>query len=183
MEKTIKKLSLIVLLIFTILNVTSTKIYASAESVAVVKVDEDYIVYINNMESEDFKFAFTNDTTLTESNVTTELSFVSNWTDTNDIHVACIEGTSGLDENAPIIMWIQKGEELSSTEIMLEKAITKEEMIAVENLTQNIKVSTENATTVASNEDGVARTETVGQIDIIDSEEYDYKYQLIKIVF
>ena len=181
MKKASKKAISMVLLFFVAITMISTKIYASSDSVALVDVEGDYVIYINEMENEEFKFAFTNDTTITESSAITELTFIQNWEDTNGKNIACLEATSTIDQSNPIIMWIQTESEVFSIEINLEDAITKEDMADVESLTQIINVSTENSTTTSANEDGVAMTETVGQIDIIDSDEYDYKYQLIKI--
>lgn len=164
-----------------IIPLICTKSYAVGEEATLVKIDSDYAIYINNYEDKEFEFAFTNDTTLTESNVQEQLTFIKNWTDTNNINIACLEDSSAIDKMQPVIMWIKHEENLFSIELKLDESITKEEMNSIEMLTKNIKVSTENQSTKLANENGVTITETVGQIDITDSDEYDYKYQLIKI--
>ena len=181
MERTIKKITLLFIILLIAILIIPTKNYAAGEAATLIKINADYAIYIENYEDKEFEFAFTNDTTLTESTVQTQLTFIPSWTDTNNVNIACLEDSSAIDKTQPVIMWIRNEENVFSIELNLDDAITKEEMNNIESLTKIISVSTENETTETTNEDGVTITETVGQIDITDSEECNYKYQLIKI--
>lgn len=180
MKSFTKNLVLILLLIITFLILLVTKVHATEESVALVKVNEDYLIYIENLENKDFKFAFSN----TEGDYS-NVQFIKNWEDTNGVHVAGLEKSTEVEFGNTIFLLIEEGEGETkvnnSIKLDLSKAITKEEMESIESLTKIIKVDTQNTTTTASNENGIATTQTVGQIDITDSKEYNYQYQLIKI--
>lgn len=170
------------LIIFAL--VIPTKIFAATKSVAIVKIENDYSIYIDGLENKDFKFSFTNQKP--EDDNTIESNLVSNWEDNNGVHIACLEADSELNLNENVYMIIELDGETSITELDLENAIDKTEMANVEALTTIISVDTMQTTTTSDNEDGVATTQTVGQVDITESSEYNYedykyKYQLIKI--
>ena len=57
-----KKFMLPVLILIMAI-ILPTKIFAANESVAIVKIENDYSIYINGLENKDFKFAFTNQNT------------------------------------------------------------------------------------------------------------------------
>ena len=160
-----------------------TKIFAANESVAIVKIENDYSIYINGLENKDFKFAFTNQNTEEKIN---EIELLANWEDNKGNHIACIESDTDLNLNEPVYMIIETDGKKTVTELDLNSAISQNDMANVEALTTIISVDTKQTTTTSDNEDGVATTQTVGQVDIIESEDYDYKdfeykYQLIKI--
>ena len=178
-----KKIMLVILLIILAL-IIPTKIFAATESVAIVKIENDYSIYIDGLENKDFKFSFTNQKP--EDDNTIESNLVSNWEDNNGVHIACLEADSEIDLNENVYMIIESDGEKSVTELDLKNAIDKTEMANVEALTTIISVDTMQTTTTSDNEDGVATTQTVGQVDITESSEYNfedykYKYQLIKI--
>lgn len=178
-----KKIFLLNLIVLIAL-ILPTKIFAANESVAIVKINEDYSIYINGLEEKDFKFGFTNQKPI--EGTTSDIDLVANWEDKKGVNIACLESSSEIDLTKKVYMLIEKDEETTVTELDLSDAITQEEMSDVESLTTIISVDTKKTTTTADNENGVATTQTVGQVDIIKSEEYeyqdyDYKYQLIKI--
>ena len=178
-----KKFMLVILLIIIAL-IIPTKEFAATESVAIVKVENDYSIYIDGLEDKDFKFAFTNQKIEEGESIGTET--VSYWEDNNGVHIACLESTTDLDLDKPVYMVIELEGETTVYELDLDKAISKKDMANVEALTTIISVDTKKTTTTADNKDGVATTQTVGQVDIIESsdynyQDYNYKYQLIKI--
>ena len=183
METFTKKIMLVFTLIILAL-IIPTKIFAATKSVAIVKIENDYSIYIDGLENKDFKFSFTNQ--MPENDNPNETNLVANWEDNNGIHIACLESNSEVNLNEAVYMIIESDGETTVTELDLDKAIDKTEMANVEALTTIISVDTKQTTTTSDNENGVATTQTVGQVDIIESseynyEDYEYKYQLIKI--
>lgn len=178
-----KKIMLVFLLVILIM-LLPTRIFAATQSVAIVKVENDYSIYIDGLENKDFKFTFTNQNPEDETSFESQL--IPNWEDNNGVNIACLEDDTNLDLNEPIFMIIEVGGELSVTELDLNKAISKTDMASVEALTTIIDVDTTQTTTTTDNENGVVTTQTVGQVNIIESsdynyEDYEYQYNLIKI--
>ncbi len=178
-----KKVMLVFLLVLLIM-LLPTRIFAATQSVAIVKVENDYSIYIDGLENKDFKFAFTNQNPEDETSFESQL--IPNWEDNNGVNIACLEEGTSLNLNEPVFMIVKVGEELSVTELDLNKAISKTDMASVEAITTIIDVDTTQTTTTSDNENGVVTTQTVGQVNIIESAEYNYKdyeyqYNLIKI--
>ena len=178
-----KKVMLVFLLVLLIM-LLPTRIFAATQSVAIVKVENDYSIYIDGLENKDFKFAFTNQNPEDETSFESQL--IPNWEDNNGVNIACLEEGTSLNLNEPVFMIVKVGEELSVTELDLDKAISKTDMAGVEAITTIIDVDTTQTTTTSDNENGVVTTQTVGQVNIIESAEYNYKdyeyqYNLIKI--
>ena len=178
-----KKVMLVFLLVLLIM-LLPTRIFAATQSVAIVKVENDYSIYIDGLENKDFKFAFTNQNPEDETSFESQL--IPNWEDNNGVNIACLEEDTSLNLNEPVFMIVKVGEELSVTELDLNKAISKTDMASVEAITTIIDVDTTQTTTTSDNENGVVTTQTVGQVNIIESAEYNYKdyeyqYNLIKI--
>ena len=86
-----KKFVLVLALVILAL-IIPTKIFAATKSVAIVKIDDDYSIYIDGLENKDFKFSFTNQKP--EDDNTVESNLVANWEDNNGIHIACLEADS-----------------------------------------------------------------------------------------
>ena len=178
-----KKVMLVFLLVL-LMMLLPTKIFAATQSVAIVKVENDYSIYIDGLENKDFKFAFTNQNPEDETSFESQL--IPNWEDNNGVNIACLEEDTSLNLNEPVFMIVKVGEELSVTELDLNKAISKTDMASVEAITTIIDVDTTQTTTTSDNENGVVTTQTVGQVNIIESAEYnytdyEYQYNLIKI--
>ena len=178
-----KKVMLVFLLVL-LMMLLPTKIFAATQSVAIVKVENDYSIYIDGLENKDFKFAFTNQNPEDETSFESQL--IPNWEDNNGVNIACLEEGTSLNLNEPVFMIVKVGEELSVTELDLNKAISKTDMASVEAITTIIDVDTTQTTTTSDNENGVVTTQTVGQVNIIESAEYnytdyEYQYNLIKI--
>lgn len=178
-----KKVMLVFLLVLLIM-LLPTRIFAATQSVAIVKVENDYSIYIDGLENKDFKFAFTNQNPEDETSFESQL--IPNWEDNNGVNIACLEEGTSLNLNEPVFMIVKVGEELSVTELDLNKAISKTDMASVEAITTIIDVDTTQTTTTSDNENGVVTTQTVGQVNIIESAEYnytdyEYQYNLIKI--
>ena len=181
MNSLIRKSALVVLFILIVtLILPMNKIFAVSQNVAIINDEEDYIIYIEGLEKKAFKFAFSNESIADES-----MDFTANWEDTNDINIACLEKNSKIDFSKAIYLIIKEGEgekaTYSSTKLNLENAVTKTEMVDVEALTKRIAIDTSKSSTTLKDEEGVTKTTTVGQINITDNKDYDYKYELIKL--
>ena len=178
METLSKKIILILLLILLI--IIPIKTFATNNSVAIVKVDGDYIIYLDGLENKEFKFAFSN-TNLTDKT----LSYIANWEDTNGVNIACLEKDAKVDFSKDIYIAIKEGEgdkaTYSSIKLNLSNAITKEEMANVEKLTKKISIKISKSKPISREENGVKKTETVDQIEITDDKDCKYKYELIKL--
>lgn len=184
MEKFKSKKVMLVFLLVLLIMLLPTRIFAATQSVAIVKVENDYSIYIDGLENKDFKFAFTNQNPEDETSFESQL--IPNWEDNNGVNIACLEEGTSLNLNEPVFMIVKVGEELSVTELDLDKAISKTDMAGVEAITTIIDVDTTQTTTTSDNENGVVTTQTVGQVNIIESAEYnytdyEYQYNLIKI--
>ena len=178
METLSKKIILILLLILLI--IIPIKTFATNNSVAIVKVDGDYIIYLDGLENKEFKFAFSN-TNLTDKT----LSYIANWEDTNGVNIACLEKDAKVDFSKDVYIAIKEGEgdkaTYSSIKLNLSNAITKEEMANVEKLTKKISIKISKSKPISREENGVKKTETVDQIEITDDKDCKYKYELIKL--
>ena len=178
METLSKKIILILLLILLI--IIPIKTFATNNSVAIVKVDGDYIIYLDGLENKEFKFAFSN-TNLADKT----LSYIANWEDTNGVNIACLEKDAKVDFSKDVYIAIKEGEgdkaTYSSIKLNLSNAITKEEMANVEKLTKKISIKISKSKPVSREENGVKKTETVDQIEITDDKDCKYKYELIKL--
>ena len=166
-----KKVMLVFLLVLLIM-LLPTRIFAATQSVAIVKVENDYSIYIDGLENKDFKFTFTNQNPEDETSFESQL--IPKWEDNNGVNIACLEEGTSLNLNEPVFMIVKVGEKLSVTELDLDKAISKTDMAGVEAITTIIDVDTTQTTTTSDNENGVVTTQTVGQVNIIESEEYNY---------
>lgn len=179
METLSKKIILSILVILLIIMPIKT-FAANSKNVAIVKAEGDYIIYLEGLENKEFKFAFTN-TNLADKT----LSYIANWEDTNGVNIACLEKDAKVDFSKDVYIAIKEGEGekaiYSSTKLNLSNAITKEDMAKVEALTKKIAIDTSKSTTTSKDEDGVIKTTSIGQINITDSKDCDYKYELIKL--
>ena len=181
MKNSILKNSILLLLLTTLIVIAiPSLVKATNENIAIVKKQEDYIIYKDGYESTNFQFAITNQD-YTEDQANANLSFTNHWTDTNNINVAGLDDSMGIDKNSSIYLWIKNDSSLEKTEIDLNKAIELEDMQDIENLTKNINVDTTQKNSKQEEIDGVKVTTTTGKIVITDSQENTYQYQLIKI--
>lgn len=177
-KKAIVTIILVLLITITIPNFVS----AANENVAILKVNDDYVIYLKDKENETFEFAFTNKKNLTESEISSELNFIQNWDDSDKNSIACLEKTANVDFTKTIYMWIKdKDSKTFSIELNLKNVLSQTEMASIENLTQTIETNSKNTVTKTVEEDGVKKTTTIGQLQITDSSDSKYKYQMIKL--
>ena len=106
---------MLVFLLVLLIMLLPTRIFAATQSVAIVKVENDYSIYIDSLENKDFKFAFTNQNPEDETSFESQL--IPNWEDNNGVNIACLEEGTSLNLNEPVFMIVKVGEELSVTEL------------------------------------------------------------------
>lgn len=180
MKKVSLKIVFTILMSLILIVMLSTTAKAATGDLEVIKSVEDYIFYIEGYESAKFQFAFSNDS---ETKVT-DLKFINNWTDNNDVYVACLDGEMEIDLTKDVFIWIQNENNeliIEGKEVDLSTALTTESMSDLENLTKLIKVDLTQSTTKTEEVDGVQISTTTGKIVVTDSKEYTYKYSLIKV--
>ena len=121
------KISYALLTVFILLVLLSTNVKAANEGTQIIKSEEDYVIYVDGYETTSFSFAFSN---AAETNVS-ELKFYNNWTDANEVNVACLDNESGIDLTSKIFMWINDESNnpiITAREIDLTQAIDVEEV-------------------------------------------------------
>ena len=175
---------MLAIIIFSILVVSVTSIFATNEKIQILqKANEEYMIYIQNHLEESFEFAFSNDKNANKE----ELSYRNAATDTAE------EGANYIayvDENLYKMYFAQStylwARSLDGTyfvegiEVQLNDSITDEEAELANNITKIIQVDTTqilNKPTEIIN--GVETTKTVGKVAV--QEEGTTYYQLLKV--
>lgn len=175
---------MLAIIIFSILIVSVTSIFATNEKIQILqKANEEYMIYIQNHLEESFEFAFSNDKNANKE----ELSYRNAATDTAE------EGANYIayvDENLYKMYFAQStylwARSLDGTcfvegiEVQLNDSITDEEAELANNITKIIQVDTTqilNKPTEIIN--GVETTKTVGKVAV--QEEGTTYYQLLKV--
>lgn len=179
MKKVSLKIVFTILMSLVLIVMLSTTAKAATGNLEMIKSGEDFIFYIEGYESAKFQFAFSNDS---ETKVT-DLKFINNWTDNNDVYVACLDSEMEIDLTKDVFIWIQnENNELvvEGEKVDLSTALTLDSMENLEKLTKLIKVDLSQSTTKIDDVDGVKISKTTGKLVITDSKEYTYKYSLIK---
>lgn len=174
------KICLTIVVSLILLVMLSTTANATTGDLEVIKSGDDYVFYIEGYESAKFQFAFSNDST---TNVT-DLEFTNNWTDNNNVYVACLDSEMKIDLTKDVFMWIQNENAelvLEAKKIDLTNVLTREDMISLESLTKLIKVDSNGSVTTTEEVDGVTISKTVGKMEITDDENCTYKYSLLKV--
>ena len=174
------KISYALLTVFILLVLLSTNVKAANEGTQIIKSEEDYVIYVDGYETTSFSFAFSN---AAETNVS-ELKFYNNWTDANEVNVACLDNESGIDLTSKIFMWINDESNnpiITAREIDLTQAIDVEDIEDLNSLTSRIMTDPSQVDSKTEDVGGVMITRTAGKLVITDSEEYTYRYSLEKI--
>ena len=192
MKKVNLKIGLTILISLILLVVLSTTANAATGDLEIIKSEEDYIFYIEGYESVNFQFAFSKESAIAVDT----LDLIPNWTDSNDVNVACLDNEMAnelginLTDNAQdeIFMWVKSeddkfvvGSEIEGKEIDLSTALLKESMYDLENLTKLITVDLNQSTTIEEEVEGVKISRTTGKVVITDSAEFTYNYSLVKV--
>jgi len=171
MKKSIFKLTCIMLIAILALTVMPMTVRAASntEGIVLEKADGSKIIYVKDMKSTEFKYAFS------DTDDSTSATFVTASKDTNGEYVAFME-----KETSAKYMFVQVKESTNTIELAKQKSITEDEIKNVEKLTKIIGVET-NETDRAVSKDGDTTVTTVnGKIVVTDKG--TYQYQIFEVV-
>ena len=190
----LKLLSVLAIILFV--AVIPIAVFATNESISVVhKTDGEqkgYIIFIEGYTDKTFKYAFTNKENADPNSM--DLSFIISNSDLseseNQAAFLTVETYEKLSENNnTIYMWAKDETEkliLEGIQLKLNEALTEENVVNVETITNRINVeiadSEEDATTIRNeNIEGVEETASVGYIKILDDKKSTYYYERVKL--
>ena len=171
MKNSILKLTCIVLItIFTVaLMPVAVRAASNTDGIILEKADGSKIIYVKDMKTTEFKYAFSN------SDDSTGATFLTAAKDTNDEYVAFME----KDATAKY-MFVQVEENTNTIELAKQKSISEDEIKEVEKLTKIIGVdTTKNDSSKTQNGDTTVKTVN-GKIIVTD--EGTYQYQIFEVV-
>ena len=171
MKKSSLKLTCIILIAILTLAVMPMGVRAAdeAEGVILEKADEK-IVYVKDMKSTEYKYAFSDNETDASS-----ATYVTATKDSNEEYVASLE-----KDKTYKYMFIQQEGTSKTLDLSTFKNITENEIKKVEKLTKSIKVKTSESDSSVSKDGDKTITKVTGKIVI--SDDGNYQYQLIEVV-
>ena len=111
MKKVNLKIGFIILMSLILLVVLSITANAATGDLEIIKSEDDYIFYVEGYESSEFQFAFSKESVTAVDT----LNLIPNWTDSNDVNVACLDNEManelGIDltddAQDEIFMWVK----------------------------------------------------------------------------
>ena len=176
------KRNMCVLVVLLLLIVLPIEVQAVNDDLRIVKSNDDYVIYIEGYENKEFSFAFSNNA---EVNVA-DLNYINNWTDSEGIHVACLDNGFGLDLTQKVFVWVKDVENndvLSKVELDLNEVLDLAQVSELSSLTERISVDLTKKDLVDEVIDGITTTKESGKIVITEKEESKtgYKYDLYKL--
>ena len=186
-----------VLAIFLFIAVIPIAVFATNEDVSIVgkvnsELEQEYIIYIKDYTDKTFKYAFTNIENADPNSM--DLSFIISRSDLSESknQAAFLDATTYeklSKNNETIYMWVKDELDnfvLEGIQLKLNEALTEENVVNVETITNRINVeiadSEEDATTIRNeNVEGVEETASVGYVKILDDKKSTYYYERVKL--
>ena len=182
MKRLLSKNAVLAVLVIAIMLLLQFPVLAAEENTTIIQTSEDeYLIYEDEFTNESFKFAYSKDKDIEE----TELNFINSLQDNDGNNVAYVDNeifnSYFLDSNIAY-MWIESSENNISNaiEIDLSKAITQEELDFVANTTKRISVTLGAEAPDVENVDGVEYTTTVDNMQINPVDGYTYEYVIVR---
>ena len=182
MKRLLSKNAVLAVLIIAIMLLLQFPVLAVEENTTIIQTSEnEYLIYEDEFINESFKFAYSKDKNIEE----TELNFINSLQDNNENYVAYVDNeifnSYFLDSNT-VYMWIETSQNTISDaiEIDLSKAITQEELDFVANTTKRISVTLGTQDPNVETIDGVEHSTTVDHIQINPEEGYTYEYVIVR---
>ena len=171
MKNSILKLTCIVLItIFTVaLMPIAVRAASNTDGIILEKADGSKIIYVKDMKTTEFKYAFS------DSDDSTGATFLTASKDTNDEYVAFME----KDATAKY-MFVQVEGNTNTIELAKQKSISEDEIKEVEKLTKIIGVKTTEKDSAVSKNGDTTVTTVNGKIIVTD--EGTYQYQIFEVV-
>jgi len=175
--------AIVMFLIFTPIAVlaTDTKEEQTQTQMQIIKTEEEkYIIYVKDLQKEEFNYAIANTPTAKEM----ELKYIHSSKDDEQNSVIVIDkNVYNVKQNEKAYLWIKQGEReiITGKEIDFSQSFEKSKIEEVENTGKRIK------TEIISNlvqeertdENGVKITVKVGGIKIKDNQNARYFYQIM----
>ena len=171
MKNSILKLTCIILItIFTVaLMPVAVRAASNTDGIILEKADGSKIIYVKDMKTTEFKYAFS------DSDDSTGATFLTASKDTNDEYVAFME----KDATAKY-MFVQVEGNTNTIELAKQKSISEDEIKEVEKLTKIIGVKTTEKDSAVSKNGDTTVTTVNGKIIVTD--EGTYQYQIFEVV-
>lgn len=178
MSKIKQKLAEIVIIATLIIMIPIIALAVNEKIQIVNTGDSEYIIYVEDLEKTEYKYAISNNKEATGI----ELTYINSEKDDLDNSVILIDSTTyETIKSGKAYLWVKEGENqiISAEEIDFTNAFEKEKMAEVENTTKRIE------TEIISNleeedrvdENGVHITVSVGGVKIKGDEKATYSYQ------
>ena len=130
MKRLLSKNAVLAVLVIAIMLLLQFPVLAAEKNITIIQTSEDeYLIYEDEFTNESFKFAYSKDKDIEE----TELNFINSLQDNDGNNVAYVDNeifnSYFLDSNI-VYMWVESSENNISNaiEIDLTKAITQEEL-------------------------------------------------------
>ena len=163
--------------IFILVSIIGMSVYASNDNIEIIKEsDTNYLIYIKGNLSEEFDFAYSNDSGANRDSLTYTAAAQDDTDSAN--YIAYVNQYTG-EHN---FIWAKKADGtfiLEAVEIDLSKAIPATELSSIQNITKNIKVDTTKVHEEKEVVNGTTKTLTTGMLVILD--EGNFKYQIAKV--
>lgn len=175
------KIMVMVLISVLVILVMPFNVFASNEGIQIVKTEnQDYIIYVEDLENLEFKFAISQDEQADEN----DLDYIKSVQDGEGNQVILIskDAYEKIKDNSKNYIYIKNGLGIQKVQIDFTDIFEKSKMEQVEKTTKRIK--TELVTNLEErNEeiDGIKYTETVGGLKIVDAENATYYYERVKL--
>ena len=168
-----------IVIAFILVAIVPVIAFATNEKVQIVQTKNDeYIIYVENLESKEFNYAISIDKAAREM----DLKYIHSVKDEDGNQVALVNsGNYDFSKGTKAYFWVKEGDKqvISAEEIDFSLAFKKEKMEEVENTTKRIK------TEIVENldeedridEKGVHITVKIGGVKITDTDKAKYFYQ------
>ncbi len=170
MKKLYSKVVLILMVVFFAISMC-TVVNATAEGMQVLNSNDKYLIYIDGLLGDTYYYAIEDNAGVNED----DLNWIAAKDDTEGNKV--VEVTK---EQANSYLWVMQNNEIIKTAepINLEDAVTVEDVNEMKTLTNRIDVTIDTVTET-TREDDVIRKVTQGTLEITDSKNATYSYQIV----
>jgi len=154
--------------------------YAENEGITIVKGEnKESIIYIQNNESTNFEFAYTNDAAADKSTLTYETCAQ----DTLGNNIAYVNSTNSTVFSVPTYMYARiagtQNYIVNGIKVDLSKQIDVSVLDGIGNITKQIPVDTDKSITKSGSNNGINTTLTQGRIILTDTSK-KYEYIMVK---
>ena len=178
-KKIIGVAAIVMFLIFTPIAVLATD--TKEDAIQIIKTEEEkYIVYVKDLQKEEFNYAISNTPTVKEM----DLKYIHSAKDDEQNQVIVIDkSVYNVKQNPVAYLWIKQGKNsiISGKEIDFSQSFEKSKIEEVENTGKRIKteIISDLVQEDRTDENGVKITVKVGGIKIKDNQNARYFYEIM----